>query len=71
MSVFEARLKVEEYLKNCISDEMKSEAVKDFRTQLKDIIKQGYTWGARHAIPFDVNEYSKDDLKKILDTVVE
>jgi hypothetical protein len=71
MSVFEARLKIEAYLKNCINDEMKSEAVKDFRMILHDTIEQGYTWGARHAIPIDIKKYSKDDLRKILGAVVE
>ena len=71
MSVFEARLKIEEYLKSCISSEMRSEAVKDFRMALQDAIKQGYAWGGRHIIPIDINKYSKDDLKKILGTVIE
>jgi len=50
---------------------MKSEAVKDFRMILHDTIEQGYTWGARHALPIDINKYSKDDLRKILGAVVE
>ena len=71
MSVFEARLKIEEYLKNCIGDKMKSEAKKDFRTAIEDTIKLGYTWGGRHTIPVDTTKLSKRELKELLGVIRE
>ena len=71
MSVFEARLKIEEYLKNCIGEKMKSEAKKDFRTAIEDTIKLGYTWGGRHTIPVDTTKLSKRELKELLGIIRE
>jgi len=71
MSVFEARLKIEAYLKNCIGEKMKEEAIKDFRAAIKDAIRVGYSWGGRHTIPIDTSKFSKDDLKELLGTILE
>ncbi|MBT3888633.1 MAG: hypothetical protein HOF66_05085 [Nitrosomonadaceae bacterium] len=71
MSVFEARLKIETYLKNCDGEKMKDEAIKDFRMAIKDAIKLGYSWGGRHIIPIDTSKFSKRDLKELLGTVLE
>ena len=66
MSVFRAMAKIENYLTHCPSDKIRVEAKKDFASAIKEIMKNGYTWGRNHQVPFDYSRLNLDDLNRLL-----
>ncbi len=68
MSVFNAMVMMKRYIKNCPTDQMKEAAKDDFLAAIKEVLEVGYTWGRRHPLPFDVQEFRKlpkRDLRKL------
>ena len=47
---------------------MKEAAKDDFLAAIREVLDVGYTWGRRHPLPFDVQEFRKlpkRDLRKL------
>ena len=67
MSVFEARLAIESYLKNCVSERMREAAKADFVMAIQDTIKLGYTWGGSgHIMPLSLSRFDRRQLEELL-----
>ena len=52
-TVYSAIKATRKYWSNCKFDRLITEAKKDHRQALNEIIKVGYTWGLKHPLPFD------------------
>ena len=56
---------IQGYWASCTNPKMLAQAKKDHRQHLEAIIKTGYTWGLDHQLPFEVSDYSRDDVQVI------
>ena len=68
MSVFSVMAKMKNYIENCPTVDMKQAAREDFKAAVDEVIKQGYTWGRQHQLPFEVTALTrmpKKDLYKL------
>lgn len=54
MSVFNAMVKMKNYIEHCPTEDMKEAAKNDFIAAIKEYTRVGYTWGRRHPLPFDL-----------------
>jgi len=69
MSVFKAMAKIQTYLKHCPTEDIRKEAKNDIASGIKEIMKEGYTWGRTHEIPFEYRDLSESELKQLLNFV--
>lgn len=53
------------YWKGCIFDRLKTEAMKDHKRALNEIIKSGYTWGLKHQLPFEWESLKRAEIISI------
>ena len=65
MSVFDAMVKLKTYIENCPTEDMKVAAKNDFVEAIKEYINDGYTWGRRHQLPFEISELSRIPKKEL------
>ena len=65
MSVFNAMVKMKNYIENCPTDDMKEAAKNDFIEAIKEYIAVGYTWGRRPPLPFDLRMLRRLNKKEL------
>ena len=50
------------YWRGCTFERLKTEAMKDHKQALNEIIKRGFTWGLKHQLPFEWENLKKGDV---------
>ena len=71
MRIRDAINKIQDYWKNCPSNNLAEEAKKDFSAQLRELSSKGYTWGYKHQLPWDPVKvrFEKNDYKIMLNVL--
>jgi hypothetical protein len=66
MSVFDAMIKIKNYIEHCPTEDMKIAAKKDFIDAIREYIDVGYTWGRVHPLPFEISMLSSIPKNELL-----